>query len=575
LARAIARGGTIGNEALQPAKELYAAQERIPLRSKRRRRPSGRPPPLPRELGASGRFWIGALIALLAFIVSLILVSQAGNSFERQENTFLRWFAVRRTGWLDDTMLALNGLGSTFFTRTIRLGTILALIGVRRWRHLFVLIGSILLVAWITNNFALVVPRPRPFGLRIIGGWEGSPFPSRPVAELSVALVGVLYTLLPHGRWRDVGKFVAGTLLGALAAAQIYLGLNHPTDIVFALILGIGIPLIAFRWLTPNSVFPIRYGRGKAAHLDVGGPRGTAIREAVRDQLGMTVLDIKPVGLAGSGGSTPLRITVAGDPDDHLFAKLYAQTHLRADRSYKIGRTILYGTLEDEKSYNSVRRLVQYEDYILRVMYESGIACAKSYGFVEITPEREYLLVTDFLEGGTEITEAEVDDDVIDDALSTIRRMWEVGVAHRDVKPANIMVRDGKIVLIDLAFGEIRPSPWRQAVDLANMMLVLALQTDPDRVYQRALRFFSADEIAEAFAATRGLTMPSQSRALLKARQKEGRDLLARFRELAPKRRPISIQRWSVRRIGLTLLVAAGFLLALLLTLDNIQTGAL
>jgi tRNA A-37 threonylcarbamoyl transferase component Bud32/membrane-associated phospholipid phosphatase len=544
-------------------------------RSKRRRRPSGQPPPLPRELGASGKFWIGALIALLAFFVSLLLVTQAGNSFERQENIFLRWFAVRRTGWLNRAMLEVNDLGSTSFIRTLRIGTILALIGVRRWRHLFVLVGSLLLVAWITNKFAWYVPRPRPLGVQIIGPWEGSSFPSRPVSELSVALVGVLYTLLPHGPPRNIGKFAAAVLLGALVAAQLYLGLNHPVDIVVALILGIAIPLVAFRWLTPNSVFPIRYGRGKAAHLDVGGPRGAAIRQAVSDQLGMTVLDVKPVGLAGSGGSTPLRITVAGNPEDHLFAKLYAQTHLRADRSYKIGRTILYGTLEDEKSYNSVRRLVQYEDYVLRVMYDSGIPCAKSYGFVEITPEREYLLVTSFVEGGTEITEAEVDDEVIDDALSTIRRMWELGVAHRDIKPANIMVQDGKIVLIDLAFGEIRPSPWRQAVDLANMMLVLALRTDPDRVYQRALRFFSAEEIAEAFAATRGLTMPSQSRALLKARRKEGRDLLARFRELAPKHRPIAIQRWSMRRIGLTLLVVAGFLLALSLTIDNIQTGAL
>jgi len=32
--------------------------------------------------------------------------------------------------------------------------------------------------------------------------------------------------------------------------------------------------------------------------------------------------------------------------------------HVRADRWYKLGRTILYGTLEDEKAYSSVRRLV-------------------------------------------------------------------------------------------------------------------------------------------------------------------------------------------------------------------------
>jgi tRNA A-37 threonylcarbamoyl transferase component Bud32 len=212
---------------------------------------------------------------------------------------------------------------------------------------------------------------------------------------------------------------------------------------------------------------------------------------------------------------------------------------------------------------------------MMLVMHDFGIPCAKTYGFVEITPEREYLLVNEFLDGGTEITEAEVDDAVIDDALSTIRRMWELGVAHRDVKPANIMVRDGKIMLIDLAFGEIRPSPWRQAVDLANMMLVLALQTDPDRVYERALRVFSPEEIAEAFAATRSVTMPSQSRALLKKHRKAGRDILARFRQLAPKHAPIAIQRWSVQRIGLTLVVLVGFLIALGLVIDNIQTGAL
>lgn len=563
---------TIGNQVVR-ASDAPAADRGL-AQSKRQRRPSGRPPPLPRELGAGGRFWIGALVFLFAFTI-LLLVTQVGNSFDHQENVFLRWIVTWRTGWLNRLALIANGLGATAFTRTLRLGTILTLIAFRRWRHLVVLVISILFVAWLVNKMGTYFLRPRPFGARIIGGWEGSSFPSRPVAELSVALVGVLYTLVPRGRYRNLGKFVVPALVAALAAAEVYLGLNHPADIMFGMVLGIGIPLVALRTFVPTNVFPVGYKRGRAAHLDVGGPRGTAIRQAVQDQLGMTVLDLKPVGLAGSGGSTPLRIKVAGDPDRHLFAKLYAQTHLRADRSYKVVRAILYGTLEDEKPYNSVRRLVQYEDYLLLVMHEFGIPCAKPYGFVEITPEREYLLVTEFLEGGTEITEAEVDEGVIDDALATIRRMWELGVAHRDVKPANIMVKDGKIVMIDLAFGEIRPSPWRQAVDLANMMLVLALQTDPDRVYERALKFFSPEEIAEAFAATRSVTMPSQSRALLKQDRKAGRDILARFRELAPPHRPIAIQRWSVRRVALTLMVVAGLLVGLALVIDNIRTGAL
>jgi membrane-associated phospholipid phosphatase/tRNA A-37 threonylcarbamoyl transferase component Bud32 len=563
----------VGNQTVRPVEQSAAGRDAS--RSKRQRRPSGQPPPLPRELGAGGKFWIGALVALLAFTVFL-LVTQVGNSFEHQENVFLRWIVTWRTGWLNRLALIANGLGATALTRTLRLGTLIALIAFRRWRHLIVLLISTLFVAWLAQKLGTYFLRARPLGAQIIGGWEGSSFPSRPVSELSVALVGVLYTLVPRGRWRNMGKFVIPVLVAVLAGAEVYLGLNHPSDILFGMVLGVGIPLVALRTFAPTSVFPVEYRKkGRAAHLDVGGARGTAIRQAVQDQLGMAVLNLKPVGLAGSGGSTPLRLTVEGDPDRHLFAKLYAQTHLRADRSYKVIRTILYGTLEDEKPYNSVRRLVQYEDYMLLVMHGFGIPCAKPYGFVEITPEREYLLVTDFLEGGAEITDAEVTDEVIDDALATIRRMWDVGVAHRDVKPANIMVKEGKIVMIDLAFGEIRPSPWRQAVDLANMMIVLALKTDSDRVFERALKFFSPEEIGEAFAATRSVTMPSQSRAMLKKDRKAGRDILARFRELAPQRHPIAIQRWSLRRIALTISVALGFLLMFSLVLDNIRTGAL
>ncbi len=112
-----------------------------------------------------------------------------------------------------------------------------------------------------------------------------------------------------------------------------------------------GISLNAFRTFTPNEVFPVAYRQGKTAHLDIGGRRGEAIRQALHEQLGLTVLDLKHVGLAGSGGSTPLLITVKGDPDTRLFGKLYAMSHVRADRWYKLGRTLLYGRLEDEAPF--------------------------------------------------------------------------------------------------------------------------------------------------------------------------------------------------------------------------------
>ena len=231
------------------------------------------------------------------------------------------------------------------------------------------------------------------------------------------------------------------------------------------------------------------------------------------------IVDVKPIGLAGSGGSTPLRLRVAGDPDTYLFGKLYAMNHVRADRWYKLGRTILYGRLEDETPFQSVRRLVQYEDYALRVMRDAGVPTATPVGIVELTPEREYMIVTEFFDGAVEIGEAEVDDQIIDEGLALIRRLWNNGLAHRDIKPANLLVKDGHLYVIDVAFAQVRPSPWREAVDLANMMLVLAVRTDAERVYRRALAYFTPDEIAEAFAAARGIASPTQLRSMMKQRR--------------------------------------------------------
>jgi tRNA A-37 threonylcarbamoyl transferase component Bud32 len=442
----------------------------------------------------------------------------------------------------------------------------------KRYRHAIVFVGCILVSTWITANLNYGFGRPRPLGVEILGEWSGFSHPSAVTVDVAVALLGLVYLLVPRGRWRGYAKMATGVALALLAVDRLYLAVDNPTDVIVGLVLGISMPLIAFRVLAPYEAFPLSYHRGRAAHLDIGGRRGAAMTRALEEQLGLAVAEIRPFGLDGSSGSTPLRITLADGTA--RFGKLYASSHLRADRSYKLMRTLLYGRLEDESTFSTVRRLVQYEDYLLRLFADAGLPSPKPYGFVEITPEREYLLVTEFLEGAREIGDPDVvvDEGVIDDALAQVRRLWEAGLAHRDVKPANLLVRDGRLLLIDLAFAEVRPSPWRQAVDLANMMLCLALRSDPETVYRRALLQFSPDEIAEAFAATRGLTLTSQLRSRLR---QDGRDLIGAFRQLAPKRAPIRIQRWSLRRIGLMLFVVGLTAAGLVLTVAAFQGAKL
>jgi tRNA A-37 threonylcarbamoyl transferase component Bud32/membrane-associated phospholipid phosphatase len=537
----------------------------------RRRRPSGEPPPLVRNLQRSGRFLLIVAGLVLLLLLPIALIGDLSSRLDRMDSTILRWFSGLRSPAVTTAVRAVDAvLGSAFILGIVNWTLLAALIVLRRFRHLSVFIGSLLTVGFLTTGIALIFVRARPVGVTILGHWQGASLPSRPVALLAATAMGLSYTMVPAGGPRNLAKRASQVLVLTLVLSRLYLAVDHPTDVIMGAILGFAIPVIAFRMFIPNDVFPVTYRRGRSAHLDVGGRRGDAIRRALKEQLGISVVDVQPFGLAGSGGSTPLRLEVEGERSTFLFAKLYATNHLRADRWYKLGRMLLYGRLEDEASFSTVRRLVQYEDYMLLAMAKAGLPVAEPYGFVEIAPEREYLIVTEFIEGATELLEADVDDNVIDEALSVVRRLWDAGLAHRDIKPSNLLVRNGKVHLIDVAFGQVRPSPWRQAVDLANMMLILALATDPEHVYARALKFFTADDVAEAFAATRSVTMPSQSRSLLR---KDRRDLVARFRELAPQRSRISIQRWSWRRVALTTAVAVAAVVGAQVAVINVRGG--
>ena len=530
-----------------------------PLTSeRRRRRPVGEPPPLPRDLRGPAPVWIAVLI-LLVVIYWWGRESHVAGEFQRALDRAVKdHVADLHDSWLGRMGREFEGRLGLWLLIAIRWGTAVSLITWKRWRHLAVFVGSVAVVTLIARWFPTA-------------GEPGTGIPSHAsyaAASLAVTVVGVVYGLVPAGRWRRLALFLSAAACVVLACVSLLIRIYSPSEIAVGFAIGFAIPFLGFRVLAPETVFPVTYHRGRTAHLDIGGRRGDAIDEALREQLGLDVIDVEPFNLEGSGGSTPLRIRLTDGR--LLFAKLYAESHLRADRWYKLGRTVMYGALEDERPFNSVRRMVEYEDHMLRYLRDHGVRTAEPYGFAEITPEREYLLVTGFIDHAEEILTEPLDDGVIASGVDMVGALWDAGVAHRDVKPSNLLVRDGEVVLIDAFFCQVRPSAWRQSVDLANMMMILALGSDVARVYQAALVRFTSDDVAEAFAATRGVTVPSQLRGMVK---RDEPDLAEEFSSLAPPRRLIPIQRWTLRRLTLASALLAGVTVALVTSVLNLRAA--
>jgi membrane-associated phospholipid phosphatase len=247
-------------------------------RSPRRRRPTGAAPPLPYRLQTSGVGWLVAAVVLVGLTLAIFAHGLRGPAVTATviDDAVVGWLVGLYGPGAAPFMGGVARISSWSVLYAAYYGLLLALLVLRRWRHLLVWVVAVLLGGNLLDALAMITRRPRPFGVDIQASWGGWALPSVQVAFLTAILMGVLYTLVPEGRWRNLGKWLAATLITLVALARMALGADAPTDVLVGVGIGVTIPLLLFRRFAPNEVYPVTYRRGRSAHLDVGGARGVA-----------------------------------------------------------------------------------------------------------------------------------------------------------------------------------------------------------------------------------------------------------------------------------------------------------
>ena len=309
----------------------------------RRRRPSGQgryPSPLRHR---SVQVW-AALVA--AAILWLLLAPTGPVQWVNRAVTDA--LTGPDTAWADTLARAAEMLGTTATYRILWIPTVLVLIWFARWRHLLVYLTTLTVVAVMAQGLVGDASLPRALRSTLTGSGRGYVLPSWPVTVFATVATATTYLLLPRGRTRRLTLWCVAGLVLVLALSRVHLGRDDLSGDLASAMVGAGVAVIAIVALAPEIDFPVVYRRQNRAHLRLDDERRKGISDAVADQLGVAITEVRPYRLAGSAGSTPCRLLVANGPAPYLFGKLYATSHVRSDRRQKFARLLRYGRLEDE-----------------------------------------------------------------------------------------------------------------------------------------------------------------------------------------------------------------------------------
>ena len=241
-----------------------AGEPPIGTAARRRRRPTGAPPPLPASIGTQREAVAPPCSsALVIWVAAAAALPRSSGRRPRRHGLARAAGRAAHRQWLTD-VIAAGSTGSSPAGRMTVVGvTIVALLVFRRWRHLLRADRRRRRARDPRQILYRLLPAP-PYDVTTIGRWSGCSMPSPPGrgARRRARRRRPTRSSCPGARARwPSGSAACWSAL--FVGARLYLGVDHPSDVLVAVAIGVAIPLLAFRVLHPERGLPGRLPAGQ------------------------------------------------------------------------------------------------------------------------------------------------------------------------------------------------------------------------------------------------------------------------------------------------------------------------
>ncbi|MET8090237.1 lysylphosphatidylglycerol synthase domain-containing protein [Micromonospora sp. NPDC005220] len=410
------------------------------------------------------------------------------------------------------------------------------------------------LAYWLALAVKAMVARQRPAALltdvvlrETITGRFG--YPSGHVA---VATALTLIAARAGGpRWRRA----AWVVIGLVAVARIHVGAHLPVDVVGGVLVG---------WL---AVCLTRLAAG-----EVGPQRSApALRTTLRRR-GIDVARLAPIH-GDARGSQPWQAVTTGGR--RLFVKVTGGEQRDADWVYKLYRRVRYRHVADAPPYLSARQQSEHETCLTLLAERAGVR-VPSVVTTATMPGGDAVLVQEFIDAAPlHSAIGPVPLAAVHDAWEQVARLHRAGIAHRDLRAANVLVGRNLAYLVDLGFGADDASAEQKARDIVELMVALSTRVDPASVVAAAVDHLGVASVADSVPFLQPPVLSRAGRSALRGHH----GMLTCLRQLILERCPdrdrttVKVVRFS-RRTVLELLFLGLIVHLLLPQLGEVRTAA-